>query len=477
MIGLVVVFFFGMRFNAVALAATTTVTTPAQLTTALTNAKAGDVILLNDGTYSGRVFNITSKKGTAASPITIKAVHQDKAIISGTGTFSVKDSSYIVIQGLQFTNTGNSSILLYRSDHVRVTRNTFHQIENGTTSAIHWVYISGSTAGDNTIDRNLFENKKDPGNFISIAGSDTAVSQGNYIGYNYFRNIGPESGANLEAVRVGLSYTSLSNGNTTVEFNLFENCTGDDEVISVKSAANIVRFNTFRNNEGSLVGRNGNNNQFYGNFFLGGKGGIRTYGKNQLIFNNYFEGTTGTGSLSTVIIPNGDVEEIPAGVSNSYYARPENITVAFNTLVNNTTNITIGSSSTSSGSLEPNNLTIANNIVTASQNKLVKLLTPLSNIVWTGNIMYPTGTATVGIEADQSQIRIIDPQLIMLNTLQKLSSTSAAIDAASGSTWLVTQDMDGQDRIGIFDVGADEYSNQSIIKQPLTATMVGPTAP
>jgi hypothetical protein len=57
--------------------------------------------------------------------------------------------------------------------------------------------------------------------------------------------------------------------------------------------------------------------------------------------------------------------------------------------------------------------------------------------------------------------------------LWRPSATSPAIDGASPA--YVTHDFDGQPRIGLFDIGADEFSNAQIVRKPLTANDVGAT--
>jgi hypothetical protein len=62
--------------------------------------------------------------------------------------------------------------------------------------------------------------------------------------------------------------------------------------------------------------------------------------------------------------------------------------------------------------------------------------------------------------------------------LQKLSSSSPAINAANGSFYsFVTDDMDGQTRTGSRDIGADEFSGATILRRPLTTADVRPNAP
>ncbi|MOA64545.1 hypothetical protein D3C78_1906300 [compost metagenome] len=63
--------------------------------------------------------------------------------------------------------------------------------------------------------------------------------------------------------------------------------------------------------------------------------------------------------------------------------------------------------------------------------------------------------------------------------LKKLSSASTqAINASGGTFSYVTEDMDGEARSGISDIGADEYyATSSNIRKPLTTADVGPVTP
>ena len=62
---------------------------------------------------------------------------------------------------------------------------------------------------------------------------------------------------------------SLSSGYTIVEHNLFEDCDGDPEIVSIKSSDNIIRHNTFRGSYGTLSLRHGNRNKLESNYFFG----------------------------------------------------------------------------------------------------------------------------------------------------------------------------------------------------------------
>jgi len=93
-----------------------------------------------------------------------------------------------------------------------------------------------------------------------------------------------------EPIRLGDSQYSTCNLSTVVEYCVFDNThLADSETISVKSMYNIIRYNTFSNNQGGYVSyRNGNNNVCYGNFFLNSSGIRMKQASNISIYNNYF---------------------------------------------------------------------------------------------------------------------------------------------------------------------------------------------
>ncbi|MEV4413757.1 chondroitinase-B domain-containing protein [Catellatospora sp. NPDC049609] len=442
------------------------VSTSSQLTSAFAGAIAGDRIVLADGNYT--IGKLSAKHGTATAPITIVAANRGSAVVNA-GQLEVLDSSYVTFEGLRWTNS--STLKVTSSNNIRLTRNHFRLTES---SSLKWVLVQGANSHHNRIDHNLFEEKHQLGNFITIDGSATQQSQHDLIDHNHFRNIGPRATNEMEAIRVGWSEISQSSGFTTVESNLFENCDGDPEIISVKSNDNVVRYNTFLTSQGTLSHRHGNRGQLYGNFFLGGgkagTGGIRVYGQDHKIFNNYFQGLTGTGFDAALQLDGGDVDTSGALSAHWRVYRP---TVVHNTFVGNVSNIEIGANY----SLAPVDAVIADNLVTGGQGKLFNQLKTPVNLTYSGNVAWPTGSATVGVSAPASAIRVADPLLAFDGTLYRIGTGSAAVDAALGVYAYLVDDLDGQPRSGTADVGADERSAAPVLRLPLTAARVGPNAP
>ena len=333
-------------------------------------------------------------------------------------------------------------------------------------------------------------------------GTMPAISQYDRIDHNIFRNNTPRVTNEKETIRLGVSDLSHKDAFTIVENNLFEDCDGDPEIVSVKSNCDTVRNNTFRRCLGTISLRQGNNSVVSGNFVFGqektaifdggtiGCGGVRVYGLNHKIYNNYFEGLTGSKWDAACTLTNGDVTNASTSLSSHFI--PENIVFSNNTFVNNVSNIEIGFNNNGEYGKAPINCIITNNIIQASVNPLVKYYssTSLAGVSFQNNIMFSTGLSTLGLTGTvDSQIKTIDPELTKTNCraynancnfetpfqIYKLTTASPAINASIGN---IATDFEGQAAVGIRDIGADEFNPEAVITNgPLSEQYVGPTAP
>lgn len=468
------------------------VSTSAQLERAIAQATPGTTIVLADGTYRGsKALQISGKHGTSTSPITIKAANRGRAIIAGADVLHIVRSSHIVVEGLKITNTGTATrsvaVQLDGSNHIRLTRNSFAVPATG--NKMIWLEIKGENSSDNQIDRNDFNGKSDPAPVIAFSGytngSIKQISQRDVIEYNHFRNVTFSEENGNETIRLGISKISLSKGQNKVQYNLFENCDGDLEVVSVKSGDNEVRYNTFINNRGGLTSRHGHNNKFYGNFFFGDGVkekvlGIRVYGNDHKIYNNYMEGITGDAIFLDSGKYDGGTDGKPKNPTEedlSSQWRVYRATVVNNTIVNSKVGITVGSTNTTK-KYAPTESWVANNIV-ANKTGVLYHEPSSTDTVFKGNIGF--GSTLNNASRGPSEILDINPDFTISEGLHRLSAKSPAINKAVSDSQLekrvkVVDDMDGQLRSKI-DVGADEFSNATSSRKPLKASDVGPNAP
>jgi poly(beta-D-mannuronate) lyase len=450
------------------------------LMAAISSARPGDHIVLRNGIYDNTSW-LTSRglknmlvrgiDGTAEAPIVISAETIGGVEIRGPGGFRFDEVAHLIVRGFKFThsqdNAGSSDDTAIQCDlcsNVRFTRNLF-ELNTSSRISAEWLSISSGQSDHNRIDHNSFKNKTTRGVFLLIFGKHTVVD------HNYFYNHNYSGGNGGECIRIGNSENGLVDYYSRIEYNLFEKCNGDMEAISVKSSSNTFKANTFRYNEGSLTFRHGNNNIADGNFFLSGENGIRSYGHDHLIVNNYFGSLTGTGSLTPLVIGSGTVEE-DLSRSNSEHSRSRNVVVAFNTFYNNQdTYLRIGEDFRS---LAPVDITVAHNILAGNSGTLVAH-DEGQEIAWSKNILY--GSASKGNMPSSGYVSV-NPQLTArAGGIYGISSNSPAIDKASSSSYSpVVTDMDGQPRSGMKDTGADEYSGAGIKSRPLSASGVGPAS-
>ncbi|SHK35298.1 Por secretion system C-terminal sorting domain-containing protein [Reichenbachiella agariperforans] len=471
----------------------TTVSDIDELKDIINAASPGDTIQIADGTYDGNGMTI-NVQGTDIADITVRAESTGGVVFTGDTKFVLRTCAYLTIQGITFTNSG-TAIKLEGSNNIRITRNIFRLTEESSTK---WVYIGGvwdqptsSFSHHNRIDHNLFENKVEVGHYITIDGSgETVQSQFDVIDHNHFRNNTPRATNEKESIRVGWSEMSESSGFTTVEFNLFEECNGDPEIVSLKSCDNIVRHNTFLKSEGTLSLRHGNRNRVEGNYFLGGgaacsvtaegiycTGGIRVYGEDHVIVNNYFEGLKGQKWDAPITLTEGDAESGNGSLSKHF--RIERALIAYNTLVNNDYGIEIGFDNNGKYSKPPRDVTMAYNIVTGSTNDLIYYHNEPDNMVWVNNIMQPTGTAMLTSDErtfESTEVSVENPFLSYDDETGTWRSTDQTPVALRASTILdeLAEDIEGHSRPETSTVGADHYSLESVRYAPLTSEDVGP---
>ncbi|MDP6359289.1 MAG: chondroitinase-B domain-containing protein, partial [Planctomycetota bacterium] len=222
------------------------VTTMAALQKAVSEAKPGDVIILDDGNYDQGCKLIG--KGTSDKPIVVRAQTLGKVGISKPVTIQ---GSYVTLLGVRFSKQGRVHM---NGVGCRLSRCSMSNIESGK-------WITGSSGNRNIeIDHCLFEKKENNRKLSSNCQLFQIMvrnkGEGHHIHHNHFRDIPKGKTSNgFETIQL------MTAGNpkdpkggdcgTVIEDNLFERCNGEGEIISVKSSWNIVRRNTFRECRGS----------------------------------------------------------------------------------------------------------------------------------------------------------------------------------------------------------------------------------
>ncbi|WP_329114574.1 polysaccharide lyase 6 family protein [Streptomyces sp. NBC_01465] len=445
--------------------AATTVTSLTALQSAINAAVPGTVITVANGTYAvpdGKPVTITDKHGTDGSEITIVAQSRGGVVLTGKQSFVFSGSSYVTLSGFAFRQSTTLDVPP-DSSHIRLTRNDFQLAD---ISGLHWVMVRGDYS---KIDRNHFHNKSQLGIMLGVEGADTdKMAYKVLISKNYFSDHSFTGDNGGEPIRLGVSPRALSDAEATVELNLFERCNGDPEAISVKSSGNFVRRNTIRDSKGGIVLRHGNDTTVDSNWILDGQEGIRIYGNDHLIVNNYVSGLSGTA----LIIGSGTERDHYVGepsTSRTGNDAPDRVTVVHNTLLGNAKTLAGETQRTE----EPRDCTIADNLLVGDSGDLVAMATTV-RFTWQSNML--SGAAADGNIPAGTYTRT-DPKLVTgADGIARLSSASPAIGAATFATDAVTYDIEGNARGTARDIGCDEYTTATALYRPLTTADVGPNA-
>ena len=436
-----------------------TVSSLSDLQRAIDTAMPGDVVRLSNGVYTAQEDIVINRQGTKGQPIIITSETPGGAEITGSGGFRIsRPASYITIRGFRFTHAAGRAKSDSGTRFCRWTENFFRTPGKGD-----YLLINGD---DHEVDYNTFLDKDSLGKFIAIRGEGSQIAQRIWIHHNYFYNFTNQGGANgAEALQFGLSGFSLSSSNSVVEFNLFEKCNGENELISVKASEVTLRYNTIRDCPAQFTLRHGNRCVVYGNYFFNTPG-IRIFGDDHIIHSNYFENCS-----MAINVGNGG-GEVADGAPLVSHDRPDRVLVVFNTMVNNKRNIVqtlrpkIGIGATY--------ITVANNIIQGG-GPAAEISGPFTHATWKGNIIWHT---TGRGDMPQDGFREIDPQLERNESdPYHLAKNSPAIDQVAASFPIISVDMEGQPRRSTLDIGADEVSEESILGRVMTPGSVGcPTA-
>lgn len=232
-------------------------------------------------------------------PVVIRPQSIGGATIKGDGELRFQDVRNVWLYGVNFEydpEGGDSIVTFEKAAKCRIARCDFHTkyddneaLEKEAGKHYYLTISSGrkDDEGKNLIDHNIFHHKpKSEGAFLRIGNR---VSKDNIIEFNYFLEKPWRNGENSEALRIGESEVGERSFSAIVRYNLFEKCNADVECITNKSRDNTYSNNTFLDNIGSLTFRHGWNITADSNIFMNCARGIRIFGKDNEIRNNYFK--------------------------------------------------------------------------------------------------------------------------------------------------------------------------------------------
>ncbi|GAB5558141.1 MAG: hypothetical protein SchgKO_23540 [Schleiferiaceae bacterium] len=378
----------------------------------------GDTLWIADGEYSDVEIEI-AVDGREDAPIVLAAKTPGEVVFTGKSKIYFA-ASHTTLTGVRLENGHSPSgpaIVFQSKDKKRIpaySRLTQCSIENYSiperTKSDHWILLKGN---HNRIDHNFIGTKLNLGTTVVVDLKDEQ-SQNNHhsIDSNYFAPK-PRLGSNGgETLRVGASSQSLSPGNATIAYNYFDRCSGEVEIVSIKSSENTIHDNVFFESEGVLAMRHGNGNEVYGNYFLGnGKpntGGVRVINADHKIYRNYFYGLTGERFFAALPVMNG----VPNSPINRYH-QVKNVEIFENTFID-CHQIAFGIGADNERTADPLGVSVSKNVFYQTQpNKTIEFLSGSSGVQFSDNVSNQSGYATIaGIEKSALELQEFDNGLM-----------------------------------------------------------------
>lgn len=352
-------------------------------------AKPGDTLLIQKGVYNNCNL-IISAKGTAVQPIVFMAQVPGGVHFTGNSYLHII-GNYITVSGVVFKDGYGGKNHIWQFSHgkevannSRITGSSIQGFNNPLRlDENHWLTLSGK---NNRVDHCNFTNKTNLGVLVAVLLDDDRSRINNHsIDSNYFgirKPLGSNAG---EMIRVGVSQHCTFYSNTTIKNNFFEYCDGETEIISIKSCGNKVVGNVFKECQGAVVLRHGNDNTVEGNLFYGndkeGTGGVRVINEGNWIVGNFMSHCKGQGFRSPLAIM--------AGVFNSpanRYLPVRDAVIANNTFLN-CSPFSISEGKDAERSVDPKNVLLLNNLFYSDKTGPLCYTVPtIDSVFATGNV-------------------------------------------------------------------------------------------
>jgi len=368
---------------------TLSVSTMQELVSSGIQAKAGDTVIIKSGNYLNCNL-IISAKGTARQPIVFMAQVPGGVHFTGNSYLHIT-GTYITVSGVVFKDgyAGKNHVWQFShgkevANNSRITASSIQSFNNPLRlDENHWLTLSGK---NNRVDHCNFTDKTNLGVLVAVLLDDDRSRINNHsIDSNYFgirKPLGSNAG---EMIRVGVSQHCTFYSNTVIKNNFFEYCDGETEIISIKSCGNKVVGNVFKECQGAVVLRHGNDNTVEGNLFYGndkeGTGGVRVINEGNWIVNNFMSHCKGQGFRSPLAIM--------AGVFNSpanRYLPVRDAVIANNTFLN-CTPFSISEGKDAERSVDPKNVLLLNNLFYANTpGPLCYTVSTIDSVFAAGNV-------------------------------------------------------------------------------------------
>ncbi len=371
-----------------------------------------DHVLLTNGTYNNPTRKALTKTDASATA-TFAAQNTGGVIITGAPIDI--PSNKTIFQGfdLQYSGVGdNGTYVTIDGTDCQFTRNKCHFANVLPSPAeTKWIRIKGNNC---TFDHNEVYNKTSRDDMILVDKNSSTAVTGCRILYNFLHDFTDDQSSPTlsEVIRYGESTTAFLDFSGEVAYNRIQDIDSDTEVISIKCSNVNLHHNTLVDTNGAIVLRQAYNCTVTANVLL--NSGLRAYGSGHTFTRNQIIDNSVGGVSRSMVMGSAVVEDLElspgvpgsAGVvipSNADYARFKNNTVSNNIWANGnaSSSIIVLLGDDGSESFQPTGNIITNNIIQASTGTLTDAVAGTNPASWAantvyGNILYPTGSATVG---------------------------------------------------------------------------------
>jgi len=249
-------------------------------------APAAQIIIAN-GSYAETIT--LDGQGEAGAPIVVRAETPGQVLFTAGGASFT--GSHQTLQGIRFEG-GEQVIVFEGGDYNRLTDCLLLDIG----ADVGAIVIHGNDTQHNRIDHCTLDTPSPYGwGFkIRFKSHEAEGNTHNRIDHNHILNhekLDPE--VNVEAIQIGGGlYSFLFDAHSVIEFNKFYKCNANNELISIKTSSNVIRYNHVEDSGGHITVRGGEYNDLEGNIILANASkersdGLRAHGRGNRIVNNY----------------------------------------------------------------------------------------------------------------------------------------------------------------------------------------------
>jgi len=374
-------------------------------------------IQLEDGIYHDLRIEV-NYSGSKKAKIKLAAKTPGQVIISGDSHIDL-NGDYIELSGFDFNQGDRSNpeaLISVEGNHNRISQSRFRNY-NQVTGV--WIQLNGQY---NHVDYCWFEGKTSGASYINV---DVPKKGGNHhlIDHNFFARppLGKNGGS---AMRIGHGSMATRFCYTVVEFNLFEDCSGEGEIMSSKSCGNTFRYNTFLNCKGALSLRQGEQGIIESNYFISRNGennrcgGIALRSRKHLVVNNYFSGLApkkgGVISFGNGTLP--DPKRVARGIIAIHFPKTvENLIVNNQLVENKAASIDLLNDYRLRNKIVPTDSMYFYNNVMLGAKTHVKLHEEPQFLIWKNNFYQgKSGVETSGLKKKTFRISKVDDSIVVL---------------------------------------------------------------